>query len=41
MGSNLFKILGEFYINYWDDNAAGKYRPLLYLINLKICVEYE
>ncbi|WP_336040374.1 hypothetical protein [Acinetobacter calcoaceticus] len=37
----LFKILGEFYINCWDDNATGKYIPFLYLINLKICVEYK
>lgn len=35
VGSILFKILGEFYINYWDDNATGKYIPLLYLINFK------
>ncbi len=35
VGSILFKILGEFYINYWDDNAAGKYIPFLYLINFK------
>lgn len=35
MNSTLFKILGEFYINYWDDNTTGKYIPFLYLINLK------
>ncbi len=35
VGSILFKILGEFYINYWDDNATGKYMPFLYLINFK------
>ncbi|WP_336166119.1 hypothetical protein [Acinetobacter sp. 161(2023)] len=34
-------MLGEFYINYWDDNGVGKYIPLLYLINLKICVEHK
>lgn len=41
MNSTLFKILGEFYIDYWDDNTTGKYIPFLYLINLKICVEYK
>ncbi|BFM73699.1 hypothetical protein J517_2328 [Acinetobacter baumannii 118362] len=35
VGGILSKILGEFYINYWDDNVTGKYMPFLYLINFK------
>ncbi|EXE87960.1 hypothetical protein CTY56_24545 [Acinetobacter baumannii] len=35
VGSILFKISGEFYFNYWDDKAIGKYMPFLYLINFK------